>query len=304
MLAISTHQLSKCYGRHRVLDRVNLAVQQKRLVGFLGPNGAGKTTTIRILLGLLTADSGEAVVLGKSCQVRGTELRREIGYLPGDIHFYPTITGRQTLEFFARVRGVDCRLEFIRLAELLELPLDKIVRKYSSGMRQKLGLIQALMHRPPLLILDEPTSSMDPLIRQRVFAELQDTVKNGRTVLFSSHSLDEVQQICDEVIIVRAGQIVEQQTVEGLRQKALRRVEIRFADDAPLPGTVPLGLQSTSWTDRQLVGTWEGSVDDLLHWVSEFRVVDMFIERPDLNDLFTAYYREIPKPTTILKTGD
>ena len=177
---IECRRLNKRYGSVEVLDSVDFDIQSNQLVGFLGPNGAGKTTTIRILLGLLNPTSGSSTIFGKSCQSDGRSIRKDIGYLPGDVHFYPNLTGRRTLEFLANARRQNCQGEIDRLADVLDLELNKRVRKYSTGMRQKLGLIQALMHKPQLLILDEPTSALDPLVRKAVFEELQDVVRDGR----------------------------------------------------------------------------------------------------------------------------
>ena len=291
MNVIQTEKLSKSYGAQRVLHDIDLQVKTGRLVGFLGPNGAGKTTTIRILLGLLRASSGKAEIFGKPARQHGKQIRAEIGYLPGDVHLYPNMTGRSMLEFMARARRTECSAEIDRLATLFDLQLNKTVRKYSTGMRQKLGLIQALMHRPKLLILDEPTSGLDPLVRKSVFDELRNVIADGRTVLFSSHSLDEVEELCDEVIILRNGKIVEQQLIETLRKRALRRIEVVFAES--IPTELPNEFQSINQTANSILGTWTGDMKKLLDWVALLDVVDLIIERPDLNDLFITYYSDV-----------
>ncbi len=290
MQIINTLRLCKNYGSHRVLHDVDLSVQAGKLVGFLGPNGAGKTTTIRILLGLLEPTSGTAQIFGMSCKTAGKAIRAEVGYLPGDVHFYPNMTGEATLKYFSRVRRKNCDREIKRLAERLELPLDRSVRKYSTGMRQKLGLIQSLMHRPELLILDEPTSALDPLMRTQVFDELKDVIKDGRSVLFSSHSLHEVEKLCDEVIILRDGKIVEYQSIEVLRGRALRRVTLVFKQAASMPTDVPAHLQIIEREGCKFVGTWSGPIVSLLNWVQSLAIDDLIIERPDLSDLFLTYY--------------
>ncbi len=300
MNVVETRKLCKSYGDHHVLYDVDMQIQAGRLVGFLGPNGAGKTTTLRILLGLLAPGAGHAEIFGKSCRANGASLRREIGYLPGDVYFYPNLSGRAVLEFYSRVRRRDCADEFERLASVFELELDKRVRSYSTGMRQKLGLIQALMHCPQLLILDEPTSSMDPLVRQKVFAELRNVIDDGRSVLFSSHSLDEVEQLCDEVIILRDGQIVEHQQIDVLQKRALRRIEIVFQNGQSVPTNAPDGLQIVSRDGQSLKCTWSGDIRRLLKWIESFRIDDLIIERPDLNDLFITYYSD----TTSARSAD
>jgi ABC-2 type transport system ATP-binding protein len=284
--------LKKSYGSHDVLHAVEFAIEAGKLVGFLGPNGAGKTTTIRILLGLLQPNSGSATIFGKSSQTAGKSIRHEVGYLPGDVHFYGNLTGRRTLQFLSNARRRDCTAEFNRLAGELDLELNKRVRKYSTGMRQKLGLIQALMHKPQLLILDEPTSSLDPLIRKTVFDELRNVVGEGRTVLFSSHSLSEVEELCDEVIILRAGSIVEQRKIESLKNRALRRVRIVFSSAVPMPAKLPAQLNVLEKNGRSLVGTWTGKSGDLIQWLSTLDIDDLIIEKPDLSDLFLTYYQD------------
>lgn len=295
MQIINTTRLCKTYGPHRVLQDVDLSVQAGKLVGFLGPNGAGKTTTIRILLGLLESTSGTAEIFGRQCKSEGKRIREEVGYLPGDVHFYPSMTGGATLKYFARVRRRDCDREIKRLAERLELPLVRSVRKYSTGMRQKLGLIQSLMHRPDLLILDEPTSALDPLIRTQVFEELKDVIKSGRSVLFSSHSLNEVEELCDEVVILRDGKIVEHQSIEVLRGRALRRVTLVFKQGCPVPTDVPEHFQIIERADSRFVGTWSGPIESLLAWLRSLTIDDVIVERPDLSDLFLTYYSESNK---------
>lgn len=290
MNIVEASKLCKSYGVHPVLHDVDLTIQKGKLVGFLGPNGAGKTTTLRILLGLLKQDSGNASLFGKSCQRHGKSIRSEVGYLPGDVHVYSNMTGKRLLEFLASARRRDCREEILRLSERFELPLDKTVRKFSTGMRQKLGLIQALMHRPDLLILDEPTSALDPLVRKIVFEELRKVIDDGRTVLFSSHSLNEVEQLCDEVIILRSGRVVEHQKIDVLKNRALRKVEMVFRSS--VPESLPPSFRVIRQNQQSVLGTWTGEIADLLKWLDPDSLEDLIVERPDLNDLFLAYYSE------------
>lgn len=289
---IKCRSLNKRYGSNDVLNSVDFDIESNQLVGFLGPNGAGKTTTIRILLGLLNPSSGSSTIFGKSCQTKGHTIREEIGYLPGDVHFYPNMTGRRTLDFLANGRRRNCKAEIDRLADVLDLELNKRVRKYSTGMRQKLGLIQALMHKPRLLILDEPTSALDPLIRKVVFDELQNVVGEGRSVLFSSHSLSEVEELCDEVIILRSGRIVEQQKIDALKNRALRRVRVIYSSGDKIPDSYPDQMNLLKRNGDSIVGTWTGASRDLIGWLASQEIRDVTIEKPDLNDLFLTYYQE------------
>ena len=291
MTLIQTTNLCKSYGRRQVLHDLSLSVGEGKLVGFLGPNGAGKTTTIRVLMGLLRPSSGEASILGRDCWRNGPTVRQGIGYLPGELRFYRGLTGRRTLEFQASARGLDCSAEVARLERRFDLDLDRRVRCYSSGMKQKLGLIGALMHRPRLLILDEPTNGLDPLIRRELYDELRAIIAEGRTVLFSSHTLSEVDELCEEVIVLRDGRMVEYDRVDVLRGRAHRRVEIVFRDPADVPEVFPAQLQLTARSGVRISGPWTGEIGPFLHWlhtVSTFE--DVTIAPPDLEDLFLGYY--------------
>jgi ABC-2 type transport system ATP-binding protein len=284
--------LRKSYGQTEVLHGIDLTVRQQRLTGFLGPNGAGKTTTIRILLGLIQKSGGTARLFGEDTRACGPQLRKRIGYLPADVRFPAGMSGLAVLQLYADARRVDCKLEIRRLAGQFDLNLDKRVRKYSTGMKQKLGLIQALMHRPELLILDEPTSGLDPLVRESVFRELRDVVASGRTILFSSHSLGEVEQLCDDVIILRDGNVIENQPIDALRQRALRRITIEFLADAEIPDPLPAALQIIKREDPQIQATWADGFGPLIEWLGQLPIRDATIEKPDLEDLFLTYYGE------------
>ncbi len=292
MDAIATHGLTKHYGTQVALRDMDLRVPEGRLFGFLGPNGAGKTTALRLLLGLLRATHGRAEVLGRDAWHEGPTLRREVGYLPGDVRLYPHLTGAATLAFMNAARRADAGPEIRRLTRLLDLDVRRRVRDYSRGMKQKLGLIVAMMHRPRLLILDEPTTSLDPLMREALYTELRRVVAEGRTVLFSSHTLSEVETLCDEIAILRDGRLIEQERVEVLRQRALRHVEVRFGSGRSLATPPPAGLEIAHAGDGCLRATWKGPVQPLLDWLAGGGVGDATIAPPDLDDLFLAYYAE------------
>jgi ABC-2 type transport system ATP-binding protein len=294
MLAVETHDLCKAYGTLQVLHDLRLRVPEGSLFGFLGPNGAGKTTTLRILLGLLRATRGRASVLGQDAWDAGPRLRREVGYLPGDPRFYEGMTGRDMLRFFDRARGGGAAAEMGRLIERLALDPLKRVRDYSKGNKQKLGLIQAMMHRPRLLLLDEPTNALDPLVRQTLIEELRAVVADGRTVLFSSHTLSEVEELCDRVLILREGRIIEDDTVDGLRKRAVRRVEVAFRE--PCRTAPPAGLHVARQDDHLLTGSWVGELGPLLDWLAQLRPRDVSISTPSLEDLFLAYYNSGTAP--------
>ncbi len=291
MNAVATENLCKRYGAHEALRGIDLQVPEGSLFGFLGPNGAGKTTAIRIMIGLLRSTGGCAQVLGQDAWRDGPTLRREVGYLPGEVRFYPDRTGCQILDIVCAARGLRAGDEVRRLADRFDLDLSRRVRAFSSGMKQKLGLIAAMLHRPPLLILDEPTTGLDPLVRRTLFDELRTVSARGGTVLFSSHTLAEVAELCTHVAVLREGRLVEQDRIDVLRSRALRRVELTLAASAS-GLTPPEGFHIEHQNARQIRGTWVGPVEPLLAWLSRVRVSDVVIAPPGLEDLFLAYYED------------
>ncbi len=293
MSVIEARGLAKRYGPIRALAGIDLAVPESAIFGFLGPNGAGKTTAMRILVGLLRPSAGSAVVLGMKLPSRSTEICRQVGYLPGDVKLYPWMTGRRLLAFCDAARGGGSWPEIARLQERFDLDLDRKVRDYSRGMKQKLGLMAALAHRPRLLILDEPTTALDPLVQQTLYDELRAVAAEGRTVLFSSHTLSEVELLCDHVVIIRGGRIIEDSTIEALRSRAVRKVSLRLRRSAAAL-TLPEGAHSQSSLDGAVTLSWTGPIDRLVAWLRSIELEDVTIGPPDLEDLFAAYYREEP----------
>lgn len=288
---LRTIDLTKCYGRRCVLQSLRLDVRRGSLFGFLGPNGAGKSTTIRILLGLLRASAGRAAVLGMDVWRDGPRVRREVGYLPGDIRLYEHMRGGKFLRLMDSARGGGGMAEARRLLEVFALDPVKRIRTYSRGMKQKIGLIAALMHRPKLLILDEPTTALDPVMRELLYGELRRARDEGRTVLFSSHTLSEVEQLCSAVAILRDGRLVEQETIDSLRRRAVRRIELVF--DGPPPALPrPPELHVLEQTGALLIGAWRGPTSALLRWLEGVPVRDLIISQPDLEELFLAYYAD------------
>ncbi|MHC4218031.1 MAG: ABC transporter ATP-binding protein [Planctomycetota bacterium] len=297
MGVIVAEQLTRRYGRRVGVERVDLEVPEGMLFGFLGPNGAGKTTTIRVLLGLLRPSSGRASLLGLDCWRDSRRIKRDVGYLPGDLRLYSLMNGTAHLRIFGAIRGCDMLTPGRALAERFVLDLDVPVRKMSRGMRQKLGLILTLAHRPRLLILDEPTVSLDPLMRDELMGHLRQQAADGHTVFFSSHTLSEVERLCDRVAIVREGRIVADETLEALRSKARRQVTIRWAANArPAEIDVPSLLEIDEREERRWRGTLKGPVPELIRWLHERPVEDLAIGHPDLENLFLRYYeKEVDK---------
>ncbi|MFQ5493830.1 MAG: ABC transporter ATP-binding protein [Phycisphaerae bacterium] len=292
MSVIETKELHKRYGAIEALAGLDLRVPRGSIFGFLGPNGAGKTTTLRILVGLLRPTAGRATLLGRDAWVDSTAIRARIGYLPGDVRLPGWMTGARFLAFCDQARGGGAAKEIGRLRDRFGLDLERRIRGYSRGMKQKLGLIQALMHRPELLILDEPGVSLDPLVQQTMYEELRAAAAEGRTVLFSSHTLSEVEQLCDRVAIIRAGRLIEDSTVDDLRLRAVRRVAFRLKTGDPTQTRYPEELGVRVERDGMVAATWTGAVDGLLSWLAAAGVADVTIGPPDLEDLFFTYYRD------------
>lgn len=289
--AIRTESLTKYYGDLLALDAVDMEVRHGEVFGFLGPNGAGKTTTIRLLLDVLRPSSGSASVLGLDPRHEGVELRRRVGYLPGDF----VVDGRQTplefLTYLGNLRGGVEASQIEGLAERLELDLDLRIRSLSKGNRQKVGLVQAFMHSPELLILDEPTSGLDPIMAREFLSMVSEARDRGQTVFMSSHILGEVQAVADRAGIIRQGRLIAIDGVENLRSRARRRVQITFdspvsaADFRGIDGLVDVEVE-----DSVLRARLAGRADALVKAAARHPVVDLVSEEPGLEELFFHYY--------------
>ncbi|MHC5114589.1 MAG: ABC transporter ATP-binding protein [Planctomycetota bacterium] len=290
MGVITAQNLTHFYGRRRGIDAVSFTVEEGAIFGFLGPNGAGKTTTIRIFLGFLRPGAGTATVLGRDCWRDGPRIKRDVGYLPGDLRLYPWMNGGSALATVGRIRGVDIRARGHALAERFRLDMSVHVRRMSRGMRQKLGLILVLAHEPRLLILDEPTSGLDPIMRDALGEYLRERAASGTTVFFSSHTLSEVERLCDHVAIVRDGRLVADEPLEALRVRAGREVTIEFSDAGAAAVEPPPFLAVERRAGAKWTGTLTGATPDLLDWLHGRAVRDLAIGPPDLESMFRRYY--------------
>jgi len=290
--AIRTHALTTSYGSARGIVDLDLEVRCGEVYGFLGPNGAGKTTTIRTLLDLLRPSSGTASVLGLDSHRDSLTVRRRIGYLAGDLALYERLTGREHLDWLGGLRGAGSSPDLEELAERFEAELDRPIRHLSKGNRQKIGLIQAFMHRPELAILDEPTSGLDPLMQEEFLDLVREVVAEGRTVFLSSHSLDEVQHVADRVGIIRDGTLAAVESVDALRERAIRRVHIVFSGPAPLDEFVGLpGVHEASAEGSRLRLAVAGGLDAVVKAAARHVVVDLLSEPADLDEIFLTFYR-------------
>jgi ABC-2 type transport system ATP-binding protein len=288
---IAAQKLTKSYGDHRGIVDVDLEVNEGEIFGFLGPNGAGKTTTIRILLDLIRPTSGKATVFGIETSVDPVAIHRRTGYLPGEFALYDRLTGRQTIEYFANLRGgVDPAYQK-RLVELLDLDPSRKFKEYSKGNKQKVGLVIALQHRPDLLVLDEPTSGLDPLVQQSFFEVLHEAQSEGRTVFLSSHVLSEVEKTCSRVAIIREGRLVRVDRVDALRDLAHHQVELRFAGPVPLEEFKALtGVSDVASTDHALTLRVAGAITPVVREASKYDLLDFVSREPSLEETFLAQY--------------
>jgi ABC-2 type transport system ATP-binding protein len=317
--AIETTRLSKHYGHKiRALESLDLVVRQSEVFGFLGPNGAGKSTTIRLLLGFLRPTSGSGRVLGLDSVRDSVAIRRRIGYLPGGIALYDTLSGERLLDYLAELTGRPPvrRRELCDRLELSSSTLKRLVRDYSRGMRQKIGIVQALQHDPELAILDEPSEGLDPLM-QRAFYEILDALKaEGRTIFFSSHVLSEVERVCDRVAIVRQGRLVALEETAQLLARRKRNVQMRFSGVPPRLESVP-GVSAVEYRDGLGGGPQgglpggphggpkgphyircrvEGDVGPFLAAIAGVAVEDLTIEPARLEEAFLEFYDELSTP--------
>jgi ABC-2 type transport system ATP-binding protein len=275
---------------------LDLEVAPGEVFGFLGPNGAGKSTTMRLLLDLIRPTSGSARVLGLDTRKDSVEIRRRIGFLPGDLALYPKLTGRAVLDYLGQLRGgVDPRVRD-SLAERFDADLDRPVRQLSTGNRQKLGLIQAFMHEPELLILDEPIAGLDPLVQQSFHSLLQEVSAEGRTVFLSSHTLSEVERVTQRLAILRQGRLVVVDSLENLRKVAVQRIEIEFAEHVPAEEFRALpGVKDVEAKELTLTIGFEGSADAVVKAAAAHQVRAIRPREDDLEDIFLRYYREAPE---------
>jgi len=295
--AISTRALTKHYGSVEALTDLSLEVRQGEIFGFLGPNGAGKSTMIRTLLGFLHPTSGNASVLGMDVATESVEIRRLTGYLPGGIALYDSLTGEEVLDYLVDLQGRKPHRRQ-ELCERLELPASVLkgkVRDYSRGMRQKIGVVQALQHDPELAILDEPTEGLDPLMQHAFYRILDDLRREGRTVFFSSHVLSEVERLCDRVAIIRAGRLMALHSVSDLLARRRRRVTIRWRGEAPDLSVLP-GLEDVQVDGNRVIAMLSGEVAGFVRAIASPNLEDLTIEPASLEEAFLEYYQSDAAP--------
>ncbi len=301
-IIIQTNQLSKSYGRSRGIIDVTFDIQEGEVFGFLGPNGAGKTTTMRTLMGLLHANSGSATIGGLDCWTQSTEVKKLVGYLPGEFAFDPGLRGAQIIEYLGHLRGGVDQVYLRSLVERLGFDPSKRFREYSHGNKQKLGLVQAFMHKPRLLILDEPTSGLDPLNQQEFYHMVAEVRAEGRTVLLSSHILPEVEHTCDRVAIIREGRLVKIDHVSTLKEIRQHDVEISFPGPASVEWfkhVAGVARVAQGADERTLQLNVQGALTEIIHIASQYGATNIATREPTLEEVFLRFYEPEQKSSAL-----
>ncbi|MDI6715428.1 MAG: ABC transporter ATP-binding protein [Actinomycetota bacterium] len=290
MAVIETVELTKYYGINRGIENLNLTIEEGEVFGFLGPNGAGKTTTIRLLMAILFPTRGTASVLGKNAWRDSAAIKEEIGNLPGDLNLYEKMRGEEFLNFIARFRPRKPPVLKKELVDRFDLDLKRRIKEYSKGNRQKLGIIQAVMHDPKLLLLDEPTSGLDPLMQQEFYHLVKELKSRGCTIFISSHILPEIEKVCDRVGIIKEGSLVAIERIDTLISKKVRYIDVIFdnpvnPDDFRLPGVI-----SIDKVNNHLRLTLKGEIDELIKKLAQYKVRDIISTHASLEEIFLEFY--------------
>lgn len=288
---IELNRLSKSYGTQRGVDEVTFTVNEGEIFGFIGPNGAGKSTTIRAMLALIRPTSGSAQIFGHDSVRDAPKIARHVGYLPSETYFYDGMRVRDLLGYTARLYGVDATDRIADLTSRLNLDAARKIRDLSLGNKKKVGIVAALLHSPRLLILDEPTSGLDPLMQRTFFEILNEENERGTTILFSSHVLSEVQKMCDRVAILKDGKVVEVQSIDDLRSRSFRRIQLRTAAPIPDAALRLQGMRDLSHADGWTSFMYHGDFKQMFDAVHALRPEDVLISEPPLDEVFLHYYR-------------
>lgn len=290
--AIECKDLTKSYGKSRGIEHVNLKVNQGEIFGFIGPNGAGKSTTIRTLLSLIFPSSGTAEIFGKDCIKYASEIAKDIGYLPSEVFYYDNMKVKDLLAYSASFYNHDCTAKIKELCEVLELDVNRKIEDLSYGNRKKVGIVQGLLHSPKLIILDEPTGGLDPLMQKKFFELIREENKKGATIFFSSHILSEVQKLCDRVAIIKEGKIIQVETIQNLRENSYKRITLEGKENFHKEQFVMEGITQVQIHQTNASFIYNGHINDMLKFLSTFDLNNADISEPDLEEIFMHYYTE------------
>lgn len=289
MTIIETNNLTKYYGKSLGIKDVNLNVKEGEIFGFIGPNGAGKSTTIRLLLSLIYPTSGQASLFGKDAIKHGPEVRKKIGYLPSEVFYYDKMKVIDLLNYSASFYDKDCTKKTKELADIMELDLKRRIEDLSYGNKKKVGIVQGLLHEPQLIILDEPTGGLDPLMQQKFFEIIKEENDKGATVFFSSHILGEVQKLCNRVAIIRKGSIIEVEDIKTLRENNYKKIAI-FGENLKKEAFELPGVTKLIKEKDELNFFYKGDINAITKAISTIRVRDITMEEPSLEEIFMHYY--------------
>ena len=289
MSIIEVDHLTKYYGKARGIIDVSFEVEEGEIFGFIGPNGAGKSTTIRLFLSLIYPTSGNAKIFGKDCIKYGPEIRQEIGYLPSEVFYYEGMKVLDLLKYSASFYKKDCTKRLFELADLMELDLKRRIDDLSYGNKKKVGIVQGLLHSPKLIILDEPTAGLDPLMQQNFFNLIKEENQAGATVFFSSHILGEVQRLCNRVAIIKEGRVIKLQDIKTLQKDNYKKIRI-LADDLDQKTFDLPGVTNLSREDGALSFFYKGDINQITQAISKLQLQDVVIEEPTLEEIFIHYY--------------
>lgn len=292
MPIIETKQLTKYYGKSRGIIGVDLAIEEGEIFGFIGPNGAGKSTTIRLLLSLIHPTSGSATIFGKDVTTYAKEIHQEIGYLPSEVFYYDGMKVKDLLNYSASFYKKDCSARIKELAKRLDLDLNRKIDDLSYGNKKKVGIIQGLLHSPKVILLDEPTGGLDPLMQNIFFDILAEENKRGATVLFSSHILSEVQKLCHRVAIIKDGQIVRVDTVQAMKEEAYLKVSFETKSPIDLSKIGFDHLTQVVQNDTEVSFLYKGDLNVLMGALAKLDLIRINVQEPDLEEIFLHYYQK------------
>lgn len=289
MNIIEVKNLTKTYGKNRGIDKVNLHVEEGELFGFIGPNGAGKSTTIKLLLNLIFPTSGDAKIFGLDCVAESTKIKENIGYVPSEVRYYDNMKVKELIDYAISFKKDVDRSYVKELCELFEVELEKNMFELSLGNKKKVAIVQAILHKPKLLILDEPTNGLDPLIQQKLFNVLLKLKDEGTTIFLSSHNLTEVEEFCTRVAIIKEGKIIEVKNVSDFAHKKVKRVTIKLSENITKQIT-SIGGESIESSEGSVSFNYNGDINKLLSVISSYKLQDLIIEEKKLSEVFMSYY--------------
>lgn len=289
MAILETKNLTKYYGKALGIKDVNIKVEEGEIFGFIGPNGAGKSTTIRLLMSLIYPTSGEAKLFGKDAIEFGPEVRENVGYLPSEIFYYEKMKVKELLNYSASFYNKDCSKRIKELSEIMELDLDRKIEDLSYGNKKKVGIVQGLLHEPKLIILDEPTGGLDPLMQQKFFNIIREENKKGATVFFSSHILGEVQELCNRVAIIKNGSIIEVADIKTLRENNYKKISV-LGNNLKKDVFNLKGVTQLTQNDGEIKFFYKGDINQVIKVISTMNVKDVNLQEPTLEEIFMHYY--------------